>query len=158
MFAGFDSSEIGDLRGPIGSTMRQLLERRVEELGVAQHARFLGQTGEMPNLYAAADVVAVPSWEEPFGFVAVEAMAASRPVVGTTGGGTPEVVAGDETGILVPPRDPDALAVAIHRLLGNPALARQMGMAGHRRAVSLFTVERYCRAFESVFAAVRKPD
>jgi glycosyltransferase involved in cell wall biosynthesis len=148
LFAGYDSPELGDLRVPGCSTVLQVLERRAAELGVSERAHFLGATGAMAELYAAADVVAVPSWAEPFGLVVAEAMAAGRAVVGTDAGAIPELVLSDHTGLLVPPRDPAALAGAISRLLGDAALRTRMGEAAQARANERFSIERYCAEIE----------
>jgi glycosyltransferase involved in cell wall biosynthesis len=83
---------------------------------------------------AHADLVVVPSVSEVLGTVVIEAMAAGVPVVATTVGGLPEVVVDGETGVLVPPRDPRALATAVDRLLGDPVARRWMGAAAAERA------------------------
>lgn len=90
------------------------------------------RTGEeMRALYADSYMVAVPSvWEEPFGLVAVEAMATGRPVVASQTGGLQDIVHHGETGLLVPPGDAEALAEALATLLDDPALAARMGAAG----------------------------
>ena len=85
------------------------------------------------------DVVALPSWTEGLPLVVLEAMAAARPVVATPVGGTPEVVLDGETGLLVPPRDPRALAAALQRLVDDADLRRRLGEAGKRRAVERFS-------------------
>jgi glycosyltransferase involved in cell wall biosynthesis len=150
VFAGYDSSELGDLSVPGCSTVRQVLERRAAELGISRRAHFVGATRAMAELYAAADVVAVPSWAEPFGLVVVEAMAAARPVVGTDAGAIPELIGAEETGLLIPPRDPVALAAAVTRLLGDPALRARLGKAARERADSAFTIDRYCEEIQRV--------
>ena len=107
---------------------------------------FLGNMGtaEMPGVYAASDVAVVPSvWQEPFGLVAVEALASSRPVIASGAGGLPEVV--DEgCGVLVPPGDERALLEAMRALaddaalrdrLAPPAASRPCGSAGSGRRV-----------------------
>ena len=84
---------------------------------------------------AEAQIVVVPSiWHEPFGLVAVEAMAAGRPVVASRSGGLADIIADGETGVLVPPGDPAALADAIARLIEDPDTRARMGAAGRRRA------------------------
>jgi glycosyltransferase involved in cell wall biosynthesis len=83
---------------------------------------------------AAADLVVVPSLNEGMGRVLVEAMALGRPVVATRVGGIPAVVVEGETGSLVPPDDPPALARAVSDLLKNPGLRERMGAAGRQRA------------------------
>jgi glycosyltransferase involved in cell wall biosynthesis len=84
----------------------------------------------------AADIVAVPSDLEPFGRAVIEAMALARPVVGGNNGGIPEIATDGVDALLVPPRDPVALADALERLLDDPDLRRKVAEAGRR------TVER----------------
>lgn len=80
-------------------------------------------------------IAIVPSvWPEPFGMVVIEAMSAGRPVIASQIGGIPEIVAAEKTGLLVPPGDPMSLRHAIERLLVNPKLMDEMGMAARRRA------------------------
>jgi glycosyltransferase involved in cell wall biosynthesis len=95
---------------------------------------------ELATLYGEAQVAVVPSLYEGFSLPAVEAMACGVPVVATTGGALPEVVGNDgETGLLVPPDDPSALAVGIARLLDDPELRTRLGAAGRERVMSRFT-------------------
>lgn len=150
LFAGYDSPELGDLRVPGCSTVLQVLERRAAEVGVTERAHFLGPTSAMAELYAAADLVAVPSWAEPFGLVVVEAMAAGRAVIGTAAGAIPEVIDENTTGILIPPRDPASLADAVSRLLGDASLRARMGAAGQARADERFSIRRYCAEIQNV--------
>ena len=84
----------------------------------------------------------VPSeYEEAFGQVVVEGMASSRPVVVTRSGAMPDLLG--ETGIVVPKRDPEALAAAVNRLLEDPELAARLGRLGRERAEGSFGLERY---------------
>jgi glycogen synthase len=94
--------------------------------------------GEVPwraldALYEACDLLAAPSRYESFGLIYVEAMARGKAVIGTTAGGIPEVVRHEETGLLVPPDDPGALASAIIRLLSDDEYRRTLGQAGYER-------------------------
>lgn len=108
----------------------------LEPLGWVAHDR-------MPDLYARAAVCAVPSvWEEPFGLVAVEALAAGRPVVASRTGGLARIVADGETGLLVPPGDAGALADALARLLDDPALRARLGAAGRAHALAEYALAR----------------
>jgi len=90
------------------------------------------------QLLSHATVFACPSLYEPLGIVNLEAMACATPVAGSAVGGIPEVVSDGETGLLVPPDDPAALAVALNALVSDPALAAAMGRAGRKRAVAEF--------------------
>jgi glycogen synthase len=91
------------------------------------------------ELYSNCTVFACPSVYEPFGIINLEAMACERPVVASAVGGIPEVVVPGQTGLLVPPADPRALAEGLNRLLRDRAMARRMGLAGRRRAVEHFS-------------------
>jgi glycogen synthase len=91
------------------------------------------------ELYSHCTVFACPSVYEPFGIINLEAMACERPVVASAVGGIPEVVVPEETGLLVPPADPRALAEALNYVLRNRALARAMGLAGRRRVEDHFS-------------------
>ena len=93
---------------------------------------------EVIQLLTHATVFACPSVYEPLGIVNLEAMACGTAVVGSRTGGIPEVVADGETGLLVPPGEPEALAVALNALLGDPDRAEAMGQAGRKRAVAEF--------------------
>ena len=81
----------------------------------------------------------------------LEAMAAGLPVVATAVGGTPEVVVDGVTGLLVPPRDPHALAEAILRLLRDPDLRKRMGGAGRERVAAHFSVEQMVQRTEKLY-------
>jgi len=91
---------------------------------------------------AAADVVALPSLQEGLGVAALEAMAAGRPVVASRVGGLTEAVVHEETGLLVPPGDPTALATALVRLARDPGLRARLGAAGRARVLARYTAAR----------------
>ena len=93
---------------------------------------------EVIQFLTHAAVFAIPSVYEPLGIVNLEAMACGTAVAGSRTGGIPEVVADGETGLLVPPDDPPALAEALNALLRDPARARAMGQAGRKRAIAEF--------------------
>jgi starch synthase len=93
----------------------------------------------------------VPTRYEAVGHVAAEAMAMSVPVVGTETAGLSEVIAAGETGLLVPPDEPGAMADALLALLGDPARARAMGSRGSERARDCFSRERYEREILAVY-------
>jgi glycosyltransferase involved in cell wall biosynthesis len=95
---------------------------------------------ELARRYGESEVAVVPSLYEGFSLPAIEAMACGVAVVATTGGALPEVVGNDgETGLLVTPNDPSALAGAIGRLLDDPELRSRLGAAGRERVISRFT-------------------
>ncbi len=115
------------------------------DLGLDAHFTWTGlvQNPVAEGLYAAADVVCqVSRWEEAFGWVIAEAMAAGRPMVATRVGGIPELVADGETGFLVPPRAPAQIAERLIQLLQDPALRARMGAAGRLAAEQKFDLTR----------------
>lgn len=116
------------------------LQCLVDELALAEHVVFTGQRDDVPAILTASDMLALPSWDEPFGLVVVEAMAAGKPVVATARGGPADVVVDGVTGFLVAPRDPPALAGACRRLSREPETARQLGARGKARAQQHFTI------------------
>ena len=104
--------------------------------------------------WAQSTVAVVPSvWPEPFGMVALEAMAAGRPVVASAVGGLADLVVDGVTGILVPPQDPAALRSAIRRLLADPGLRARMGAEGRKRAAA-YSASVVVAAWERVFREV----
>jgi glycosyltransferase involved in cell wall biosynthesis len=121
------------------------LRSEADRLGVRDRVAFAGGRDDVGGVLGQLDVVALPSWTEGLPLVLLEAMARRRAVVATPVGGTPEVVVDGETGLIVPPRDPEALAAAISRLLADPDLRARMGEAGHRRVVQSFSAEAMCR-------------
>jgi len=127
-----------------------------EELGLEDRVRFAGDVDNpsLPAHYAAADVCVLPSSHatEAFGLVLIEAMAAGRPVVSTElGTGTSFVNQDGVTGLVVPPRDPEALAAALNRLIAEPGTRARFGLAGRERARTLFSSEAMIRALLPVY-------
>ncbi|HEX6308442.1 MAG TPA: glycosyltransferase family 4 protein [Longimicrobiales bacterium] len=123
-----------------------------EQLGDAPRVHWLGYRRDVAAIMKAADIVVVPSWEEPFGIVALEAMAAGRPVIATCAGGLVEVVEEGVTGRLVPARDAGALASAIVGLAGDAEARTRMGDAGLARVRERFGEEAMIDAYEAVLA------
>ena len=107
------------------------VRRRVSDLGLAEHATMTGFRRDIPEVMAALDVLVLPSIRsEATSQVIPQALAVGTPVVATTVGGSPELVRDGETGRLVPPEDPPALARAVLEILRDPERARAMGRAG----------------------------
>ena len=124
------------------------------ELGLGDTVVLLGDlTRErLAEEYVNASVFCLPSVQEGFGIVFLEAMAAELPVVACRVAAVPEVVLHDATGLLVPPRDPGALAETIERLIREPALARRLGQEGRRRSLGFsprVVAERFLSAVHS---------
>jgi len=108
------------------------LHRLATEAGVAGAVAFLGERTDIPQLLQALDILLVPSWEEPFGRVILEAMAAGTPVIATAVGGPSEIIVDRETGLLLRPKDPSLWAEAVVELLVNPASRKEL--AGRARS------------------------
>jgi glycosyltransferase involved in cell wall biosynthesis len=121
---------------------RPALEAQARALGVAERVRFLGHRDDVPELLAACDVFVLPSRYEGLPLSVLEAMAAARPVVATAIEGTDEIVRHGETGLLVPPAAPSALAQGIRTVLADQALATRMGQAGRARVCREFSTSR----------------
>ncbi|WP_193552244.1 glycosyltransferase family 4 protein [Oleisolibacter albus] len=133
---------------------RQELEQRIKALGLEAQVTITGHCNDMATAYMLADVVVSASTEpEAFGRIIVEAQAMGRPVIVTDLGAVKETVIDRETGLVVPPNDPDALAQAIAAVLDLDPLQRQaVGLDGMRHARENFTRDRMCAATLDVYA------
>lgn len=120
---------------------RDRIEKIVAELGMTEMTEFPGRVSQddLPSYYAAADVCVVPSHYEPFGLVAIEAMASFTPVVASDVGGLQFTVVNEETGLLAPPQDVPAFANAIDRILIDPAWREELGQAARKRVEDKFS-------------------
>jgi glycosyltransferase involved in cell wall biosynthesis len=135
-------------QGPDSDKCRALAAR----LGVADRVHFLGTRSDIPRLFHAAAAVVVPSlWDEAFGLVVVEAMATRRPVVVTRGGAMPEIVDHGRCGVVVPKRDPAALAAALERILADPGYAAELGAAAQRRVYEHYALGRWVESICAVY-------
>ncbi len=144
---------------PVGTPELGRLMRLAEQLGIEQQVTFTGQRRreQVRYYYSAADVFVTTPWYEPFGITPVEAMACGTPVVGTAVGGIKTTVVDGETGFLVPPRDPEALAARLAWLHANPQAAQRMGWAGMRRAYHQYTWRHVASAMADVYEAALEP-
>ena len=124
--------------------------------GVTERVRFLGAVPrhQVPALLRSADAVVCAPWYEPFGIVALEAMACERAVVATAVGGMQDTVVHGVTGLHVPPRRPDVLGAALRELLACPTLPTAFGAAGRARVLARYTWERVAAATERVYVDV----
>lgn len=143
---------------------RESLERLTAALGLAERVSFLGRlpADEMPAFMRGLTIFAMPSVDdsESFGVAAVEAAACGLPVVATPVGGVSEVVLHGETGLLVPPRDPRALADALDRLLAKPAERDAFGVRGREMARASYDLRANADKMEALYLnllAGRKP-
>jgi len=129
------------------------------EAGVVDSVVFTGRV-DRPRLkfyYSAADVFVTTPWYEPFGITPLEAMACGTPVIGAKVGGVKYTVRDGQTGFLVPPADPEALADSLARCLGDPELRSRLGRAGQRRVIRRFTWRRVAEAIAEVYEGVLAP-
>jgi len=138
---------VGD--GPLHGKLEEL----VRDLGLKEQVRFLGSRDreEIPEILAITDIFLLPSLWEGLPTAIIEAMAAGCPVVATAVAGTPEVVIDGETGFLVPPQDPVALARKIKLLLQDQPLREKMCLAGTKRAREHFSLEKMVREYETLY-------
>jgi glycosyltransferase involved in cell wall biosynthesis len=132
-------------------SLADALAAQAASLGVAHRVIFTGRREDVPAVTAALDVAVLPSYREAQGLSVLEAMALSRPVVASNVGGIPEMIEDGVTGLLVPPRDPVALAAAISRLLADHSLADMIGRAGHDLVHRRFCLEQMIGAIEDLY-------
>lgn len=130
---------------------RELLEALTRSLGVEDRVVFAGRRLDAANIVHSLDVAVCCSDYEGTPLSVMEYMAAARPVVATRVGGNPDLIDDGVEGLLVAPRDPDALAGAIVRLLGDPAQARVMGERGQARQAREFDIDVLVRRLESLY-------
>lgn len=135
---------------------RAVLEARAIALGVGDRLTWHGALppAALPGLYRAAAVFVVPSIDEGLGLVAVEAQLCATPVIAARSGGLPDIVRHDQTGILVPPSDPPALAAAINDLLRRPDRAAELGAAGRVHALASFAPESAARRYAMLYHSI----
>lgn len=121
---------------------RAMLQTLAADLGLASRTHFLGWRGDLDVIYADLDVVALTSKNEGSPVTLIEAMAAARPLVATRVGGVADLVAHDETGIIVEPGDPGAMATAMVDLLGDPARGARLGAAARTAVRDAYSADR----------------
>jgi glycosyltransferase involved in cell wall biosynthesis len=139
-----------------GGSLQDDLERLAQRRGLAKTVRFLGARTDVLDCLAGMDIYVQPSLNEGMGRALIEAMAAGRPVVASRVGGIPTVVQDRETGLLVPPNDPAALARALDELLRKPDWARELGVAAQAGIGERFSQDAMVRAIESVYEQANK--
>jgi len=149
----------GSRPGQSDGLERDRIESIVAELGIADITTFPGRLGDeiLPTYYAAADVCVVPSHYEPFGLVAVEAMASYTPVVGSDVGGLQFTVVDEETGLLATPQDSSAFSTAIDRILRDPQWRDQLGLAGRKRVEDKFSWDGVAHQLGELYTELLQP-
>lgn len=143
-------------RGPQGPELQDL----VAELGLSDKVRFTGYVSDelRDRIYHRADVAVFPSLYEPFGIVALEAMASGTPVVVSNVGGLGEIVADGETGIKVTPSDEDGLASALQRILSDPRLANRLRFQALQVIKDRYNWDKITAMTSQVYYAVARKD
>lgn len=130
------------------------LKEQARELGLGAQVRFLGLRHDVPKLLPLMDVFIMPSLSEGLSLALLEAMAAGLPVVVTNVGGNPELVLDGETGYLVPPCDPEALASRLIVLLQDRVHAKRLGQNGRQRVLQHFSLPKMVDNYQQLYEAV----
>ena len=128
------------------------IESVVAELGLQRQVRLLGVRRDIPRLLHAADIFLLSSVSEGIPLTLIEAMASELPCVSTRVGGTPEVVADGETGLLAEPSNPQSVAGCLDQLIRESSLRRSMGVAGRARAQRRFDEREMHAAYQRVYS------
>jgi glycosyltransferase involved in cell wall biosynthesis len=136
----------------------QHLVKLVETLGLSDKVTFLGYVHHIPELLAAVDVVVVPSWDEGFSLVTIEAMAAGRPVLASNVGGITGIVSENATGLLFPARDSKAMAEKLLWLLWDSHLRERLSSAGQREVLARYGRDQIIDQIESLYFDVAGTD
>lgn len=146
----------GSRPGQSDGIERERIEVIVDELGLTEYTTFPGQIDheQLPYYYAAANVCVVPSHYEPFGLVAIEAMASGIPVVASKVGGLQFTVVHEKTGLLCPPKDEKAFAQAIDSILSRPTWQAKLGKAARKRVETLFSWDGVAQQLSELYISL----
>jgi glycosyltransferase involved in cell wall biosynthesis len=125
-----------------GGRRQEEMQQLAASLGLAQVVHFLGNRKDVPRLLAAMDIFVLPSHSEGVSLAVLEAMAAGLPVIVSEVGGLPEIVQHEDTGLLIPPKDPEALAQSLARVLEEPGLAQRLGQKAREQVQEKYSLER----------------
>ncbi len=130
------------------------MEAAVEATGYEERVVFTGQLTDVQPFYAMADVFALPSHSEGSPNVLLEAMVANLPIVASAVGGVPEMVANDESALLVPPNDPQSLTTAIASLLTDKVMAQRLAANAAMRVDTQYAPENYVRSLVEIYREI----
>jgi glycosyltransferase involved in cell wall biosynthesis len=130
---------------------RGAIEEAARRSGSAERVHLTGHISDVTPYYRAADVFVLPSHSEGSPYVLLEAMTAGVPIVATAVGGVPEMVTHDETALLVAPRDPQAMAASLARLLMDAPLARRLTSNASMMVATRYSPERYVRSLFEIY-------
>ncbi len=137
--------------------LRDEIEAQITASDLSGRVHLLGWRDEPLRIVAALDLLLMPSTREGFGITLLEAMSQSVPVIGSTASAIPEVIIHNETGLTVPPNDPDALADAMRRLLTDSALRQRFGQMGRARLEQQFNAQRMIDETFALYQRVYRP-
>lgn len=131
------------------------LEDKIAQYQLKSKVTIIPFQNEIHKIWQAIDIAVVPSTEpEPFGMVAIEAMIAHKPIVGSNHGGLTEIIKNNETGFLVTPNSVNDLVTALEKLIQDKSLRNEMGEKGYLRVIEEFSVEQYVDSFDKFFKKV----
>jgi glycosyltransferase involved in cell wall biosynthesis len=137
---------------------RPVIEAKIKALGLGSRVRLVGYQESVAPWLALMDAVVLASYaNEGVPQALLQALAMAKAVVGTDLGGIPEIIHPEQTGLLAPPRDPRALAQALHRLWADPALGEQWGRCGRELVAQNFSLEHMAEAVEAVYDGLKSP-
>lgn len=145
---------VGEIEETIAERMRELLRR----LGLEERFFLLGFRSDIPQILRDLDVFVLSSTDEGLSIATIEAMAAGKPVVVTRSGGPQEIVEDGETGFLVPPADPEALAAKICEVLRHPDVGARLGARARGEVVGRFTLTKMVGEYESLYERCLEAD
>lgn len=149
---------VGDCFRPEDKKYRIRLIELANSLCLQNYIIFTGHLDNVLEVISIFDISVVPSLSEPFGRVIIEAMGLEIPVVATNVGGIPEIIEDGISGILVPPRDENALATAILDLLEKPKKRKRIGQEGRKRFLKEFTMQKTIGRIERLYKDILKPN
>lgn len=127
------------------------LKSLVSEMNLENIVKFLEYRIDIPEILAATDVFVLPSLEEPFGRVLIEAMAMKLPVIATSVGGIPEIVENGKSGFLVPAKNSSALSEKLITLLKNDTMRKEFGLVGRKIVEEKFTLGKHIKKIEKIY-------
>lgn len=134
-----------------GGRRQEEMRELAASLGLQERVHFLGNRRDVPVLLKAMDIFVLPSHNEGVSLAVLEAMAAGLPVIVSAVGGLPEIVAHEENGLLIPPKDVEALAQSLARLLDNPDLARRLGQKAREHIEARYSLEGMGQAANAAY-------
>lgn len=133
---------------------RREMENYARELGISRNILFTGFREDANEWIAASDLIVLPSLQEGLPISLVEAHACGKPAVATSVDGIPEIVEDGVTGILVPPKDVNALTQAVLKLMNDQSLSKKMGMAGRNKVESFFDISEYSKKIIQIYSSL----